>query len=329
MADVATRAGVSHQTVSRVLNDHPNVRAETRARVLEAINELGYRRNMVARALVTRHTRTLGVVSFDTTLYGPASTVYGIEQAARAAGYFVSMVSLKTIDTAGVRDALGYLAEQSVDGIVVVAPQRSAAPALADVPTDIPVVAVEGSHAGDVSVVSVDQVEGARLATRHLLDLGHETVWHVAGPSDWLEADGRIEGWSEVLTAAGRPVPELLSGDWSPRSGYEAGLRLAAAPGVTAVFVANDQMALGALRAFAELGVRVPEQISLVGFDDIPESEFFTPPLTTIRQDFGAVGKHSIEVLLRQMEAGAEWSHERHVVPPRFVARASTAPFRA
>ncbi|MEU4403607.1 LacI family DNA-binding transcriptional regulator [Streptosporangium sp. NPDC023963] len=329
MADVATRAGVSHQTVSRVLNDHPNVRAETRARVLEAINELGYRRNMVARALVTRHTRTLGVVSFDTTLYGPASTVYGIEQAARAAGYFVSMVSLKTIDTAGVRDALGYLAEQSVDGIVVVAPQRSAAPALADVPTDIPVVAVEGSHAGEVSVVSVDQIEGARLATRHLLDLGHETVWHVAGPSDWLEADGRIEGWSEVLTAEGRPVPELLSGDWSPRSGYEAGLRLAATPGVTAVFVANDQMALGALRAFAELGVRVPEQISIVGFDDIPESEFFTPPLTTIRQDFGAVGKYSIEVLLRQMEAGAEWSHERHVVPPRFVARASTAPFRA
>ncbi|MER5646853.1 LacI family DNA-binding transcriptional regulator [Streptosporangium sp. NPDC002524] len=329
MADVATRAGVSHQTVSRVLNDHPNVRAETRARVLEAIDELGYRRNMVARALVTRHTRTLGVVSFDTTLYGPASTVYGIEQAARAAGYFVSMVSLKTIDTAGVRDALGYLAEQAVDGIVVVAPQRSAAPALADVPTDIPVVAVEGSHSGDVSVVSVDQVEGARLATRHLLDLGHETVWHVAGPSDWLEADGRIEGWREVLADAGRPVPELLSGDWSPRSGYEAGLRLAVTPGVTAVFVANDQMALGALRAFAERGVRVPERLSIVGFDDIPESEFFTPPLTTIRQDFGAVGKHSIEILLRQMEAGAEWSHERHVVPPRFVARASTAPFRA
>ncbi|WP_329093921.1 MULTISPECIES: LacI family DNA-binding transcriptional regulator [unclassified Streptosporangium] len=329
MADVATRAGVSHQTVSRVLNDHPNVRAETRDRVLAAIHELGYRRNMVARALVTRHTRTLGVVSFDTTLYGPASTVYGIEQAARAAGYFVSMVSLKTIDTAGVRDALGYLAEQAVDGIVVVAPQRSAAPALAGVPTDIPVVAVEGSHAGDVSVVSVDQVEGARLATRHLLDLGHETVWHIAGPSDWLEADGRVDGWREVLTAAGRPIPESLSGDWSPRSGYEAGLRLAATSGVTAVFVANDQMALGALRAFAELGVRVPEQISIVGFDDIPESEFFTPPLTTIRQDFGAVGKYSIEILLRQMEAGAEWSQERHVVPPRFVPRASTAPFRA
>ena len=132
-----------------------------------------------------------------------------------------------------------------------------------------------------------------------------------------------------MLVAAGRPVPEPLPGDWSPRSGYQAGLRLAAIPDVTAVFVANDQMALGALRAFAELGVRVPEQISIVGFDDIPESEFFTPPLTTVRQDFGAVGRCSIELLLRQMEAGAEWCHERHVVPPRFVARASAAPVRA
>ncbi|WP_184542784.1 LacI family DNA-binding transcriptional regulator [Streptosporangium becharense] len=329
MADVAVRAGVSHQTVSRVLNGHPNVRAETRDRVLQAIQQLGYRRNMVARALVTRHTRTLGVVSFDTTLYGPASTVYGIERAARAAGYFVSMVSLRTIDRDGVRDALDYLAEQGVDGVVVVAPQRSAAQALTGMPTGVPVVAVEGGHAGDVSVVSVEQVQGARLATRHLLDLGHETVWHVAGPSDWLEAEGRMQGWRATLTAAGRPVPEPLPGDWSPRSGYLAGLRLAETPGVTAVFVANDQMALGTLRAFAERGVRVPEQISVVGFDDIPESEFFTPPLTTVRQDFGAVGRYSIEVLLRQMEAGPGWSHERHVVPPEFVARASTAVARS
>ncbi|WP_344971899.1 LacI family DNA-binding transcriptional regulator [Streptosporangium fragile] len=326
MADVAVRAGVSHQTVSRVLNGHPNVRAETRARVLQAIEQLGYRRNMVARALVTKHTRTLGVVSFDTTLYGPASTVYGIEQAARAAGYFVSMVSLRTIDRAGVRDALDYLAEQGVDGVVVVAPQRSAARALTDMPTGVPVVAVGAGHTGDVSVVSVEQVEGARLATRHLLDLGHETVWHISGPSDWLESEGRVQGWRAALAAAGRPAPDPLPGDWSPRSGYRAGLRLAAMPEVTAVFVGNDQMALGALRAFAERGVRVPEQISIVGFDDIPESEFFTPPLTTVRQDFGAVGRCSIEVLLRQLEAGPEWSHERHVVPPRFVVRASTAP---
>ncbi|MER5420214.1 LacI family DNA-binding transcriptional regulator [Streptosporangium roseum] len=329
MADVARVAGVSHQTVSRVLNDHPNVRTETRTRVLAAIDQLGYRRNLVARALVTRHSRRLGVVSFDTTLYGPASTVYSIEQAARTAGYFVSIVSLRTIDRAGVRDALDYLADQGVDGIVVVAPQRSAAQALDDLPAGIPVVAVEGGHAGDISVVSVDQVAGARMATEHLLDLGHDTVWHVSGPSDWLEAEGRIAGWRDVLTAAGRPVPDPLDGDWSPRSGYAAGRRLAAMAGdVTAVFVANDQMALGVLRALAEEGVRVPEQMSVVGFDDIPESEFFSPPLTTVRQDFGAVGRCSIEVLLRQIEEDGPLARERLVVPPEFVARASASPSR-
>lgn len=326
MADVARLAGVSHQTVSRVLNDHPNVRAETRTRVMRAIDQLGYRRNLVARALVTKHSRTLGVVSFDTTLYGPASTVYGIEQAARDAGYFVSIVSLRTIDRAGVNDAIGYLAEQGVDGIVVVAPQRSAARALDDLPAGMPAVAVEGWHQGDVSVVSVDQIEGARLATSHLLDLGHETVWHVSGPADWLEAEGRTEGWRTVLTAAGRPVPGVLTGDWSPRSGYQAGKHLAAMAGdVTAVFVGNDQMALGLLRAFTEEGVKVPEQISIVGFDDIPESEFFSPPLTTIKQDFGAVGRRSIDVLLRQIESGEPFAHERLVVPPQFVLRGSTA----
>ncbi|MFC5835653.1 LacI family DNA-binding transcriptional regulator [Nonomuraea insulae] len=323
MADVAKEAGVSHQTVSRVLNDHPNVRGETRTRVLEAIDKLGYRRNLVARALVTKHSRTLGVVSFDTTLYGPASTVYGIEQAARAAGYFVSIVSLKSIDRAGVRDALDYLADQAVDGIVVVAPQRSAAQALADLPLGVPTVAVEGGEAGEVSVVSVDQVEGGRLATEHLLSLGHETVWHVSGPSDWLEAEGRVAGWRAALEQAGREAPRPLAGDWSPRSGYEAGRSLASMTNVTAVFVANDQMALGVLRAFTEQGVRVPERVSVVGFDDIPESEFFSPPLTTIRQDFDAVGRHSIEVLVRQLEGGPQ-EPERLVVPPMFVARVST-----
>ncbi|HEY9524924.1 MAG TPA: substrate-binding domain-containing protein, partial [Thermopolyspora sp.] len=286
-----------------------------------------YRRNLVARALVTRHSRTLGVINFDTTLYGPASTVYGIERAARDAGYFVSMVSLRTIDRAGVSEAIEYLAEQGVDGIVVVAPQRSAAGALEDLPLGMPAVAVEGEHAGEVSVVCVDQVQGARLATEHLLKLGHETVWHISGPSDWLEAEGRIEGWRGVLTAAGREVPEVLCGDWSPRSGYIAGQRLATLVGeVSAVFAANDQMALGVLRAFTEAGVRVPEQVSLVGFDDIPESEFFSPPLTTIGQDFGAVGRHSIDVLLRQIEETGAASYERFVIPPEIVLRASTAP---
>ncbi|SPL90103.1 Transcriptional regulator, LacI family [[Actinomadura] parvosata subsp. kistnae] len=327
MADVAKEAGVSHQTVSRVLNDHPNVRADTRARVEAAITRLGYRRNLVARALVTKRSRTLGVVSFDTTLYGPASTIYGIEQAARTAGYFVSIVSLKSIDADNVRDAIDYLAEQGVDGVVVVAPQRSAARALESLPAGLPAVAVEGTHRADVSVVCIDQMEGAKLATRHLLDQGHDTVWHVSGPHDWMETEGRLEGWRAALEEAGRPVPEPLAGDWSPRAGYEAGKSLAAMDGVTAVFAANDQMALGVLRALSEKGVRVPQQISVVGFDDIPESEFFSPPLTTVRQDFDVVGRHCIEVLLRQIDLGHA-AYERLVVRPSFVVRSSTAPIR-
>jgi DNA-binding LacI/PurR family transcriptional regulator len=328
MADVAQLAGVSHQTVSRVLNDHPNVRSETRDRVLAAIDDLGYRRNLAARALVTRHSRTLGVVSFDTTLYGPASTLYGIEQAARAAGYFVSIVSIKTLTAERVVEAVEFLSDQGVDGIVVVAPQRTAARALAGLDTPVPVVAVEGGRAGGKPAVSVDQVDGARQVVEHLLSLGHETVWHVGGPADWLEADGRAKGWRKTLTAAGRPIPDPIVGDWSPRSGYDAGRRLAEVPELTAVFVANDQMALGLLRAFTELRIRVPAQISVAGFDDIPEAEFFSPPLTTVRQDFGEVGRRSIEILLRRVESGEDPGYERSVVPARIVVRDSTGDVR-
>jgi DNA-binding LacI/PurR family transcriptional regulator len=329
MADVARRAGVSHQTVSRVLNDHPNVRPETRERVLQAIEELAYRRNSSARALVTRRTNTLGVVAFDTTLYGPASTLFGIEQAAREAGYFISIVSLKTITAKSVSEALDYLAEQSVDGVIVIAPQRTAAEALAALPAAVPVVAVEGGRAPDRPVVCVDQRAGATAATQHLLDLGHRTVWHIAGPMDWLEAEARRDAWRDTLAAAGAPQPDVLShGDWSPLSGYEAGRRIverrAAGEDITAVFVANDQMALGALRALREAGIDVPRDVSIVGFDDIPEAEFFSPPLTTVRQDFAALGRNSIGVMLDQIEDGASHPPPRVVVPASLIVRSST-----
>jgi DNA-binding LacI/PurR family transcriptional regulator len=326
MADVARSAGVSHQTVSRVLNNHPNVRPATRERVLAAIEQLGYRRNSSARALVTRRTRTLGVVAFDTTLYGPASTLFAIEQAARAAGYFISIVSLKMITHDAVRQALNYLADQSVDGLIVIAPQRSAVDALADLPHDMPVVAVEGGHAPDLPVVCVDQVGGALLATRHLLELGHRSVWHIAGPLDWLEAEGRVQGWRGALEEAGVEPPYLLHGDWSPRSGYEAGRLLAQVKELTAVFVANDQMALGLLGAFRAAGIRVPADVSVVGFDDIPESEFFAPPLTTIRQEFSEVGRESIRILLEQLDGTSRQDglYPRLEVPATLITRSST-----
>lgn len=329
MADVARRAGVSHQTVSRVLNNHANVRESTRERVLQAIDELSYRRNTSARALVTRRTQTLGVVAFNTTLYGPASTLFGIEVAAREAGYFISIVSMKTITKSSVVEALDYLTGQSVDGLVVIAPQRTAAEAVAALPDDLPTVAVEGGEAPDRPVVCVDQAAGARAVTEHLLDLGHETVWHVAGPLDWLEAEARLAAWRESLTVRGARVPHVLHGDWSPGSGYEAGRVLAERHDthgdVTAVFVANDQMALGVLRALRERGIDVPGQVSVVGFDDVPEAEFFAPPLTTVRQDFGAVGRYSIGVLLDQIVSGPTSPLPRVVVPASLVVRASTA----
>jgi DNA-binding LacI/PurR family transcriptional regulator len=324
MADVARVAGVSHQTVSRVLNDSVHVRAETRERVLRAMRELDYRPNPVARALVTGRSRTLGVVSFDTTLYGPASTLFGIERAAHEEGYFVSIISVRSLDRESVLSAVERLRAQGVDGILIITPQEVAAEAVLHVPPDMPVVAVEAGPDEAMPVVAVDQFAGAAAATRHLLELGHRTVWHVAGPGDFLEARQRIDGWRAALEAAGADVPPLVSGDWSPRSGYELGKRLCTVRDVTAVFAANDQMALGLLRALHEVGRRSPQDISVVGFDDIPEAQYFTPPLTTVRQDFNEMGRQSLLLLLGEM-AAHDRSSKRVIVEPELVVRGSTA----
>ncbi|MFF8318585.1 LacI family DNA-binding transcriptional regulator [Streptomyces bobili] len=329
MADVARLAGVSHQTVSRVLGDHPNVREQTRVRVLRAIEEMGYRRNSSARALVTRRTRTLGVVASDTTLYGPASTLFALEEAARAEGYLVSTVSLRRLTVQELAEALDHLSEGGVEGVVAIAPQRSAVEALAELRHPFPVVVVGSGPGVDIPSVSVDQQLGARLATAHLLAAGHRTVWHLAGPEDWQEAADRAAGWRSTLEAEGVEPPMLLRGDWSPLSGYRAGQELAGwvGRGLTAVFVANDQMALGVLRALREAGVRTPQDVAVVGFDDIPESEFFAPPLTTVRQDFESVGKQGIAVLLDLIEGRP--AAPRIAIEPQLVVRASTFPYTA
>jgi DNA-binding LacI/PurR family transcriptional regulator len=326
MADVARMAGVSHQTVSRVINDNAHVRPETRRKVLAAMRTLDYRPNPAARALVTGRSRTLGVVSVDTTLYGPASTLFAIEQAAHAAGYFITIMSLLTMDRGSVLGAVDRLRVQGVDGILVITPQEGAAQSVVNLPASVPVVAVEAGRPGSVPVVAVDQLAGAASATQLLLDLGHANVWHVAGPRDFLEAQQRVDGWKATLTAAGIEPPPVLSGDWSPRSGYQVGRRLAQDPDVTAVFVANDQMALGVLRALHERGRSIPGEISIVGFDDIPEAQYFTPPLTTVRQDFGEMGRSSLRLLLELMHSERAQPPAHLTIAPELVVRRSTAP---
>ncbi|MEX2550264.1 MAG: LacI family DNA-binding transcriptional regulator, partial [Nitriliruptoraceae bacterium] len=330
MSDVAELAGVSQMTVSRVINERSGVRDETRARVQAAMRELDYHPNIAARTLVTGRSKTLGVVSFNTTLYGPASTLYGVEVAAQAAGYFVSVATMRTLDRRSLHEAVGRLRTQGVDGIILIAPQSAAVDALQQLAITLPLVVVEGGIGGGAPVAAVDQYTGADRMTHHLLSLGHETVWHISGPNDWLEARARLRAWKSRLLEAGREVPPVLPGDWSARAGYEHGRTLAAEGKATAVFAANDSMALGVLRAFHEAGARIPEDVSVVGFDDVPEAAYFSPPLTTVRQNFEEVGQRSLQLLLAQVE-GETLDSDQIVIEPDLVLRDSSgpAPFRA
>jgi DNA-binding LacI/PurR family transcriptional regulator len=324
MTDVARRAGVSHQTVSRVLNGHPNVSPATQASVLAAIRDLGYRPNAAARTLVTGKTNVLGVISIDTTLYGPASMLYGIERAAHPR-YSVAIASLPGFETRSLGEAVERLLAQGIDGVIVIAPQNAAVESLTSLVADVPLVAVGCGTRAPLLSVAIDNLSGAAKATQYLLDLGHETVHHIGGPADWVDAQERIEGWRKTLKAAGAPEPIMHRGDWSARSGYEIGHMLAAQPEVTAVLCGNDPMALGLLRALAERGRRVPGDVSVVGFDDVPEAAYFLPPLTTVRQDFGELGRRSLRLLLDRIAADRRLDPTLPIEPD-MVLRASAAP---
>ncbi|GAA3785677.1 LacI family DNA-binding transcriptional regulator [Streptomyces coacervatus] len=326
MDDVARLAGVSKQTVSRVLNDHPSVRPETREAVLEAMRSLGYRPSRSARSLASGRTRMLGVISFDAARYGPASVLTAINTAAQDAGYLVSSIALDTADQDTVVRAVDRLSAEGADGVIAIAPQRRVGRALADARLDTPLVVLENDVAGGASVVTADSRTGARKATEHLLDLGHRTVWHIAGPAGWTSADHRLASWRETLAAAGADVPEPLFGDWSADSGYELGRLLARRPDVTAVFASNDQMALGLLHALHETGRSVPDEVSVVGYDDIPEAAHLLPPLTTVRTDFTEIGTRSLRLLLNRVEGRTEPVPVEPLVPVELVVRRSSGP---
>lgn len=325
LADVAARAGVSAQTVSRVSMGTDNVRPETRARVLAAMAELGYVPNSAARALRSGTYGTIGMIAHRLSRTGETRTVEAVVEAARNEGYTVTLVDLESPSSDDVAEAAARLSHQAIDGLVIVRAEATTPETLA-LPPRMPVVVSDSRLVGHHPAVAADQTEGARLAVEHLLALGHRTVHHVAGPVDSDPAQMRADAWRAALEAAGRPVPPLLRGDWTADSGYDAGRRLAADPGVTAVFCANDETAAGLLRALHEAGRSVPGEVSVVGFDDIVLAAHLWPPLTTVAQDFPEIGRRLVDLLLRQVRDGAPLDDRHEVVPVRLVVRESTAP---
>lgn len=323
MADVAALAGVSAQTVSRVVNGSARVDPETAARVRRAMGEVGYRPNSAARALATGHNRMIGVISFDLRTYGNARALEAVVDAAQERGFSVHVVTAPTRTRAAVGEAFQRLGRHDVDGVIL--HQADELDARLALPSGMPVVVIDGDEDGGFAGVQTDHGAGAAAAVGYLLGLGHRTVFHVAGPADSFPARHRARAWRRVLDAAGCPVPPPVYGDWTAESGYRLGGVLAEDPDATAVFVANDQMALGLLRALREAGRDVPGDVSVVGFDNIPESAYFPPPLTTVDQDFAAIGQASVRLLLDQVPPGARQLPGTTQVAPRLVVRDSTA----
>ncbi len=319
--DVARLAGVSYQTVSRVLNEHPSIRETTKQRVLDVIREIGYRPNQAARALVTSRSRTIGVLTAQTVNYGPQTSVTAIEQAAREAGYRITITSIASREYPSIKAALDHLLTQSVEALVVIAPQVRVLEAIREMEIDVPYVTLQNADLGAHSM-SIDQVAGARMATRHLIDLGHTEIMHISGPQDWIEAEARMQGYLEAVNEGDLRTRAPILGDWTAHFGYYAGLELLRFRDFTALFASNDQMALGFIHACLESGLDVPGDISVVGFDDIPEAAHFYPPLTTVRQNFAEIGRRAVSLLLSELQ-GDPLDHAQ--IEPELVVRRSTA----
>ncbi|WP_062076641.1 LacI family DNA-binding transcriptional regulator [Demequina globuliformis] len=303
--DVARLAGVSHQTVSRVINGLPNVRPATKERVEQAMKQLRYSPSPAARALVTRRTRTLGLVTPAVADFGPTSIAMHFTIAARAARYSVDAAQTADATAATVRSTVEGLLRQRVDAVVLILTDATALEAVQALDLNVPMVAATSAARRSPQVVSLDQYRGARAAVRHLAELGHERILHLAGPEQASDALERERGWRDELAERRLEAVEPLRGDWTARSGYEVGERLDVGQG-DAVFVANDQMSIGLMSALRHRRLEVPRDVSLVGFDDIPEAAYLYPPLTTVRQDFAALGQMMVQKVLVALEEDGE-----------------------
>ena len=330
---VAQEAGVSTQTVSRVTNDRPDVAPETRQRVLEVIERLGYQPSALARSLIRQRSHTLGVVTAGLEYVGPSHTLSGITEQAEAMGYSLLLKELPEFDTSDVEPILNALLARQVDGIIWAVAEASdnrdwLADRLNDLP--VPIVFLTMHQRPDLSIVSVDNYLGGRIATEHLLKQGYRHIGHVAGPLEWWESRQRKAGWQNALLDAGIRVSEdqSVEGDWSSESGEKAIRQLLDQyPEMDAVFVANDQMALGVLQVTCRRGLQVPQDLAVVGFDGIPETAYYWPPLTTVKQDLHRLGCIAVEQALRAIEASQEpkgvYEPETILLKPRLIIRES------
>ncbi len=323
MADVAAVAGVSHQTVSRVLNNKGKVSGPTRERVLQAISELGYRRNEIARALASNSSRLIGIVTPQFVNFGPATTLLSVQLAANQKKYLVSVAVLPELSSETLRRSVDDFLSLGVAGLIAITPVERLASDLdlQDIP--VPTLTVASSWVREDSKfprIGVDQRQGVFEAMRHLKERGAQTIAFVAGPPDWFDAREREIAWSRSLSDLGLTAGVRIQGDWSARRGREIAAHFAAHPLPDAILVANDQMSFGLLQGLAELGVQVPRDVLVVGFDDEEGSAFFIPALTTVRQDFRAVGFEAIEMLNRMIDGQPV---ESKVLPAKLKVRQS------
>lgn len=331
--DVAQAAGVSTQTVSRVINNRPDVSPETRARVQEIIAELGYAPNVLARSLSRGRSNTLGIVGFGLGYYGSTSVLTGIEKKSNELGFSFILSLLDRFDSDRVDHILRDLHSRQVEGIIWAVPGmgehlQGLSKKLQNIP--LPVVFLNKDKKGDDIVAAMDNRHGGQLATQHLLDQGYQKIGIITGPPVWWEAQQREKGWREIMLAAGMDdLDELrVEGDWTAASG-EVGLHalIAKSPDIDAIFVSNDQMSLGVFQAARRMGLKVPQDLGVVGFDDIPESAYFYPSLTTVRQNaekLGAVAVEQMTKLIQAQQNDEEFKPDTCWVQPRLIIRKSS-----
>jgi LacI family transcriptional regulator len=326
--DVARRSGVSYQTVSRVINQHPSVSDETRERVQRAIIELDYRPNRAAQSLAGTKSRTLAMVTYGLNNYGPAQMVINIEQACRAAGYDLIFTNVADHHLTTLNGSIEYIRRWDMDGLLLITPVEGLSyDHLAAMFGNIPVALIGTRMGSSAPSVVVDQMAGTRQITTHLIELGHTHICEISGPPQWFDAQERHESWLETLQSHGLTPGASIMGDWSAKSGYAAARTLlTSGERFTALVVANDQMAMGAIHALREHGLSVPHDISVAGFDDIPEAAFFGPPLTTIRQDFAKLGRQGVEHLIQRINNPGHHSKQDVITPQLIVRQSTTSP---